>query len=283
ERLAQPRADRHRPRRVHPRAERREDADPPVADLVAEALDDDGAVGGNRAGCALLLAKERDEVPLRALVEIRDGRLLLGERLAREAADRLAELVRAADALALPERDGTGHAWRRRDEDAVAGDLLDPPRRGAEDDHLAGARLVDHLLVELADPARRLDARDEDAEEPAVGNRPRVRHREPPRARPAADHSRGAVPDDARPQLRELVRRVAAREHVEDVLELRPREIRERIGAADEFVQLPDLDLLVGADRDDLLGEDVERVARDLRLLDRARAHPLRDDRGLEE
>ena len=52
---------------------------------------------------------------------------------------------------------------------------------------------------------------------------------------------------------------------------------------AHELVQLVDLDLLVGADRDDLLREDVERVARDLRLLDRALAHPLRDDRRLEQ
>ena len=41
--------DRDRPWRVHPRAERREDADAPIADLVAEALDDDRAVVGHRA------------------------------------------------------------------------------------------------------------------------------------------------------------------------------------------------------------------------------------------
>ena len=45
----------------------------------------------------------------------------------------------------------------------------------------------------------------------------------------------------------------------------------------------PDLDLLVGADRDDLLREHVERVARDHRLLDLAREHPLGDDGRLEQ
>ena len=40
---------RHRPRRVHAPAERREDADAPVADLVAEALDHDRPVGGDDA------------------------------------------------------------------------------------------------------------------------------------------------------------------------------------------------------------------------------------------
>ncbi len=48
-------------------------------------------------------------------------------------------------------------------------------------------------------------------------------------------------------------------------------------------MQLVHGDLLVGRDRDDLLGEDIQRVARDLRLLDRSLAHPLRDDGRLEE
>ena len=48
-------------------------------------------------------------------------------------------------------------------------------------------------------------------------------------------------------------------------------------------MQLADLDLLVGRDRDDLLREHVERVARDLRLLDLAAAHRARDDRRLEQ
>ena len=48
-------------------------------------------------------------------------------------------------------------------------------------------------------------------------------------------------------------------------------------------MQVVDRDLLVGADRDDLLREDVERVPRDRGLLDRAFSHRLRDDRALEQ
>ena len=48
-------------------------------------------------------------------------------------------------------------------------------------------------------------------------------------------------------------------------------------------MQVVDRDLLVGADRDDLLRQHVERVARDLRLLDRAVQHPPRDHRRLEQ
>ena len=55
------------------------------------------------------------------------------------------------------------------------------------------------------------------------------------------------------------------------------------MGAADERVQLVDRDLLLRADRDDLLREDVEGVPRDRGLLDRALAHRLRDDRALEQ
>ena len=48
-------------------------------------------------------------------------------------------------------------------------------------------------------------------------------------------------------------------------------------------MQLGDFDLLVGHDRDDLLREHVERVPRDLRLLDLAAAHGAGDDRRLEQ
>ena len=48
-------------------------------------------------------------------------------------------------------------------------------------------------------------------------------------------------------------------------------------------MQLVDGELLVGARRDNLLGEDVERVARDRGLFDLAFPHRLRDDRALEQ
>ena len=210
---------------MHAGSEGRQDAEPPVADLVAEALDNDGAVGGESAGRSCLLAEELEQVLRRPLVKrvlVAQLRLRLrvrqGRQLPRDRADRLAELVRAADALAAPERHRAGHARRRRDEHPVARDLLDPPGGGAEQERLAGASLVHHLLVELADAAAAVHQ--VDAEEPAIGNRPGVRDCKASRPLPPSDDSRGAVPDDPRPQLGELVRRVAAGEHVEHVLEL---------------------------------------------------------------
>ena len=97
------------------RARRRgEHAQPPVADLVAEALDDDRALARQHARGRLLLAQVGEQVARGALVEVvvaleRAGVLLDGP--ARERADRLAQLLRAADRVALPERHRPG---RRR-------------------------------------------------------------------------------------------------------------------------------------------------------------------------
>ena len=288
ERVPEPCRERHRPGRVHASTERRQHAHAPVADLVAEALDDDRAIGGDDPGGRLLLAQIRDEISRRPDVEVvlaaQHGlRLGVGERdeLARRAPDLLAELGRPPDPFALPERSDSRHAGRRGHEDSIARDVLDPPGRRPEQERLSLARFVHHLLVELADPPAVAD--EVDAEEAAVRDRAGIGHRKSPSAGAPAHDPRGAVPDDPRPELGELVRGVPAREHVEDVLELRAGEIGERIRATDERVQLVHRHFLVGTDRDDLLGKDVERVAGNPRLLDRALAHRARDDRALEQ
>ena len=94
--------DRHRPRRVHARAERRQDADAPVADLVAEALDDDGPVGGHGAGRRLLVAEEREQVLRRLLVE-----RVLARSAARAPSPRAARRARARPCRS-PRRARTG-------------------------------------------------------------------------------------------------------------------------------------------------------------------------------
>ena len=74
ERLAQAGRERERPRRVHPSPEGREDAEAPVADLVAEALDDDGSVRRDRARRLFLLAQVGEQVLRCALVQMSVGR-----------------------------------------------------------------------------------------------------------------------------------------------------------------------------------------------------------------
>ncbi len=151
-------AERQRPGRVDPAAERRQHTQAPVADLVAEALDHDRPVAGHHAGGVALLAQERGEVRGRALVEVVAlGQLggILVHGLPRERSDCGSKLLRPPHALAAPERHRPGGAGGRGDDHAVARDLLDPPGGGAEEEGLARARLVDHLLVQLAHPAAR--------------------------------------------------------------------------------------------------------------------------------
>ena len=50
-------------------------------------------------------------------------------------------------------------------------DLFDTPCGGAERERLANVGFEDHLFVELADAHRPIGAREEDAVEPAIGNR----------------------------------------------------------------------------------------------------------------
>ena len=275
--------EREAPGGVDAAAEGREDAEAPVADLVAEALDDDRLVGGDDAGRLLLLAQVGDEVVGRARVEVvLGGQLgrLAGDGLAGEFADRPSQLGRAADPVAPPEGDGAGGAGGGRDDHPVAGDFLDPPGGGAEQEGLAGTRLVDHLLVELADPAA---VGEVDAVEAAVGDRAGVGDDQLAGAFAAVDGAAGAVPDDPRPQLGEAVGGVAAVEHVEHVLQLLAGELTEGLGGGDEALDVVDLPLVHCRHRDEVLGEHVERVLRDRRLLDLAFAHAPGDDRALEQ
>ena len=291
-----------RPRRVDPPAERREQRQPPVPELVAEALDDDALVGRQGAGRLALVLEVGEQVLGGQLVEVvllaqpRLGRRpgpvgAAGEvalDLADERAHRRAQLDRPADRVALPERQLAGDAGRRADRDPVAADLLDPPAARAEDDDVAvhpGAELVDHLLVELADaPAGRARLADhEHAEQAAVRDRPAARDGHDPGVAPTLDRVGQAVPHDAWLELGELVRRVGAGEHAQDAVEDLAGQRLVRRGAGDGREQLVAGPAVHDRHRDELLGEDVERVARDARVLDLALVHPPGDDGALEQ
>ncbi len=286
--LPEPRVDGQRPGRVHRCAVGRVDDEAPVAELVAEPLDQQLGVAGQRVGRLLLLGDVGDQVAGGVVVEAAVARLLegLGGRgaaeLAGEAADRLAQLGGAAERVALPEREAPGDAGGGRDQHPVVGDVLDPPAGRAEREDVADPRLVDHLLVELADPAR-LVADEEDAEEAAVGDGAAARDGQPLGAGPTGEHAGDAVPHDARSQLGELLAGVAAAEQVEGRVEGAAGEGGVGSRAADEVVEVVDLPVLQRRAGHDLLGEDVERVGGDREGLDRAAAHPLDRDRGLRE
>ena len=178
----------------------------------------------------------------------------------------------------MPEGHATGDARCRRDEDAVEGDLLDPPARRAEEEDVALLHLEHHLLVELSDAALALlGSGEEDAVQTAIGDRPAARDGDDLRALARAHEAARAVPHDARPQLGELVRRIAPREHVQDALEGAARKLRERGGLVNDALEIFDGPVIHRGHRDDLLRDDVGRIARIAERLDRAVLHALGD------
>ena len=114
-------ADGHGPWNVNAAAEGREDADAPVAELVADALDDDGAVVGDLAGGGFLIGEELEQVFGGVGVEVvfgdeagEGGGLGQGAEFADQRADAAAEFERAAGTVAFPERHFAGLAGSGR-------------------------------------------------------------------------------------------------------------------------------------------------------------------------
>ena len=175
EAVRQPPLDRHRPRRVHRRAERAEDAHPPVADLVAEAFDHDGAIVGHDTGGLGLLLEVQQHVVRRERVEL----VVAAAAAPAPPVGSRARISRWNAPSARPSSSGRpgrspcqngilpGLPGRRGDGDPLERDVLDAPRGRAEQERLARAALVDHLLVELADAGA---VGQEHAEQAAIGD-----------------------------------------------------------------------------------------------------------------
>ncbi len=298
EAFAQACLQRQRPRRVDPRAERCQEAESPVAQLVAESLHDDPPVRRQRPSGLALVLQVREQVLRREVVQV----VLLGQpreggppsalappdvalELAHEGAQRPSQLDRPPDGVAVPEGKLAGHTRRRRHEHPIGPDLVDPPRRRTQGDHVADAGLVHHLLVELADaPARRAGlAHEEDREEAAVRDRAAAGDRDDARVAAALDHAGQAIPGDPGLQLGELVRGVGAREHREDAFQRLAREVLERRGVTGQVRDLVHRPAVHDGHGHDLLRQHVQRVARQRRGLDRPRVHALRDDGALQQ
>ena len=191
---------------------------------------------GQGAGRVALVLEVREQVLGGAVVEVvvvleplRGGLPSLGSavqvalELPDERAERAAELDRAADGVALPERQLARDAGCGRDRDAVVADVLDPPGARPEDDDVAvhpGSELVDHLLVELADATARGPglALHEDAEQATIRDGAAARHGHDARVAATLDGVGHAIPHEARLELGELVGWVGAGEHAEDAV-----------------------------------------------------------------
>ncbi len=272
-------------------AKGRKHADPPVAELVAAALDDNRAVIGHDAGRRGLIREVAKKILGGLGVEIvmpdqafDCRRRWQRHERAHELADSASELQGPADAVRLPERHLSRFPWRRRDEDAIVADLLDPPARGAEQERFADAALEDHLFVELADAgARPMLSSQEDTIKAAIGNRPAIGDRDALGAFARREDVGDAVPGQARPQIGEIVRRVSPRQHVEHAFECAAAELGERRGVPHGVEQAIDRPLIHGHHGDHLLRENVQRIPRVARAFDARLVHGARDCRARDE
>src|SRR6476646_2574586 len=109
------------------------DGDPPVAELVPGAFDDDGAVIRHVTGGLALFGEVGERVVCGPAVESDAGQQLAGLigraslQLARERTERATELDGSSWWVAVPERQLAGLPRRRRDDHAVMSDVLYPP------------------------------------------------------------------------------------------------------------------------------------------------------------
>src|SRR4029453_2906393 len=135
--------------------------------------------------------------------------------IANQPADGVAKFNRTSFAVAMPEGHLPRLARRGRDEDAIVRDFLDAPGGRPERKGLANLALEHHFLVELADSDGPIGPGEEDTVESTIGNGAGVGDRHTLGPFPGGDRPVHPVPGDAWPKFRELVRRIAARQHVE--------------------------------------------------------------------
>ena len=174
-----------------------------------------------------------------------------------------------------------GFARGGGDQDSVLRDIQHAPGRRAQQKHVTGFRLEDHLFVELADTAAgSVPIREIDAVQSPIRNRPRVRHGDMLGSPPRRHEPRDPIPGHARSQVGEIVRRVTAREKIQDSLEAAPRQIGEGGRAADGGVERVDRDRAQRHHGHQLLSQHVERIAGIARRLDFAPDHLLRGRRA---
>ncbi len=283
--VGEPGPQRDRPWRMHPRPERGEDADPPIADLVAEPLDHDGAVVGHGTRGLALIGQVLHQVGGGQLVQAvvvdqSPGRPVTDLDLTGEGTDRPAQLHRTTRTLAVPERHLAGLTGRRRHDHPLERDVLDPPGRCAQQEGLPRSRLVHHLLVQLPHPRT---VGQEHSEQATVGDRPGVGHRQSLRARPTPDPALDPIPYDAGPEPGELLGRVPARQQIQDRLEHVVGQLGERRRPPHQCGQLVDVPVVERAHGHDLLGQHVQRVPQIAGLLDGTLLHPLGDHRCFQQ
>ena len=202
-----------------------------------------------------------------------------------QGADRAPKIQRATEPFAAPERHFAGLAGCGIDEHLIARDLDHPPARGAEAEDIARLQLVHHLFIELANPgfARACVGGQKHPKQAPVRNGAAVQDCGPLRALACAQGVAQAIPGNARAQRAEGFRRIASGEQVQGLEIGALGQIDEGCGAAHGRKQRVDLPVFQGHHRNDLLGEQIQRIAQVAGGFDLRAAHCLDRGRGCQE
>ena len=283
--LADARRGCHRPRRVNAAATRGQDAHPPVPELVADALDEDGRLIRKRPRDSHLITQVLEQVLGGAFIEIvvarepiAGGRRGQAQQFAHQPADGDPELERTPGAVTFPERHlpGSPGAGETRTRSCVISSIRhdEAPSTKVSPGRLSNTISSSNSPTRAAPgpaPRRKTPNRPRSGMVPPLAIATRLA---PSRATRVP---RAAVPGDARPQLGELVGWIPARQHVQHTFEDRAAQFGEGCRAAQHREQLLDIPSLHGRHGDDLLRHDIEGIAGIPRRFDGSLVHRLRD------
>ncbi|CKN89996.1 Uncharacterised protein [Mycobacterium tuberculosis] len=272
---------------MYPQPIRRMQDHPPIAQLVTKPLDQQCAVGGYHCGSGALVVQQSPQVVGGIVVETQtrttcaECRTVQGGQLAGEGAECGAELGGAAGIVSAPERQSGRLARRGDHQHPVVGDLGDSPAGGTQRDHVTGAGLVNHFLVEFAYPRRPLGS-EVDGEQPAIGNGAAGGDGQSLGSGSRGQRAGIAVIHQPRPQLSELGGWVLAGQQVQGGLEQATRQGRERGGPPHGVEPRVGIQRFQRSRRHRVLGQNVEWVGRHPHGLDLTGKHALHADRAAE-
>ena len=179
-----------------------------------------------------------------------------------------------------------------RDQHLVASDVLDAPTGSAQGKHIAHSGLINHLLIQLAHPARSTTGAlartgiEEYAKHAPIRNRATAGHGHALGARPRGHHSRHAVIDHTGFKFRKVCGRIHTAYQVQHGVIDFPRQIAVGPGPADHLVPLIGIEPVLagrGHGRHCLLRQHVQRVARGMHFLNESGAHARDRQCGLHQ
>jgi hypothetical protein len=291
ERHAELLAQREAPRPIDAPSEGRVQDELHTTRLVEEALGDDEVLAGQSAEGAARHGEIGDRLLGRAQrhrglgSEPRRDRVNVVGReacvdVATQRAHLVGQLACACGSLAEPERDVRRLTACILDDDLAGLDAPDLPRRVAELEDVTGRAVDREVLVDRAD--LRLLGPLHDGVVVVVGNGAARRDRGEPCRASRLDDAANAVAMQVRTDAAAAIRHAFA-EHRHHLLELLVAEVGVRRRVADQRGKLGLGQILGGADRDDLLCEDVERCLADRDLVEVAASHAAHERRTLEQ